>query len=66
MSTVLSYLSAHYHLRESLTSPIPPQIADGMSYLEDNRMVHRDLAARNVLISRNLVAEGLLGLPRAR
>ncbi|KFD58289.1 hypothetical protein M513_01052, partial [Trichuris suis] len=28
------------------------QIADGMSYLEEHRLVHRDLAARNVLVQK--------------
>ncbi|XP_054473898.1 receptor tyrosine-protein kinase erbB-3a [Anoplopoma fimbria] len=33
------------------------QIAKGMYYLEDNRMVHRNLAARNVLLKNNYTAQ---------
>uniref|UniRef100_A0A672JQI7 Receptor protein-tyrosine kinase n=1 Tax=Salarias fasciatus TaxID=181472 RepID=A0A672JQI7_SALFA len=33
------------------------QIAKGMNYLEDNRMVHRNLAARNVLLKNNFTAQ---------
>uniref|UniRef100_A0A3Q3JPD8 Receptor protein-tyrosine kinase n=1 Tax=Monopterus albus TaxID=43700 RepID=A0A3Q3JPD8_MONAL len=33
------------------------QIAKGMYYLEENRMVHRNLAARNVLLKNNYTAQ---------
>ncbi|CAL1608952.1 unnamed protein product [Knipowitschia caucasica] len=33
------------------------QIAKGMYFLEENRMVHRNLAARNVLLRNNLTAQ---------
>ncbi|KAM9859780.1 receptor tyrosine-protein kinase erbB-3a [Aulostomus maculatus] len=33
------------------------QIAKGMYYLEENRMVHRNLAARNVLLNNNYTAQ---------
>ncbi|XP_047438103.1 receptor tyrosine-protein kinase erbB-3-like [Mugil cephalus] len=33
------------------------QIAKGMNYLEENRMVHRNLAARNVLLKSNFTAQ---------
>ncbi|XP_069010693.1 receptor tyrosine-protein kinase erbB-3a isoform X1 [Embiotoca jacksoni] len=33
------------------------QIAKGMNYLEENRMVHRNLAARNVLLKNNFTAQ---------
>ncbi|XP_061583594.1 receptor tyrosine-protein kinase erbB-3a isoform X2 [Cololabis saira] len=33
------------------------QIAKGMNYLEENRVVHRNLAARNVLLNNNLTAQ---------
>ncbi|MBN3287648.1 SRMS kinase, partial [Polyodon spathula] len=33
------------------------QVAEGMAYLEDRKIVHRDLAARNVLVGDNLVCK---------
>ncbi|KAM4587898.1 receptor tyrosine-protein kinase erbB-3a [Odontesthes bonariensis] len=33
------------------------QIAKGMNYLEDNKIVHRNLAARNVLLNNNYTAQ---------
>uniref|UniRef100_A0A5S6QFI7 Tyrosine-protein kinase n=1 Tax=Trichuris muris TaxID=70415 RepID=A0A5S6QFI7_TRIMR len=37
------------------------QIANGMAYLEEHRMVHRDLAARNIL-----VGEKIAGIPTVK
>ncbi|XP_044777497.1 receptor tyrosine-protein kinase erbB-2 isoform X16 [Neomonachus schauinslandi] len=37
-------------LRENTSPKANKEILDGMSYLEDVRLVHRDLAARNVLV----------------
>lgn len=33
------------------------QVAEGMAYLEDRKIVHRDLAARNILVGDNLVCK---------
>ncbi|XP_045913302.1 tyrosine-protein kinase Srms [Micropterus dolomieu] len=33
------------------------QIAEGMAYLEDRKIVHRDLAARNILVGEDLVCK---------
>nr|KAF6472614.1 src-related kinase lacking C-terminal regulatory tyrosine and N-terminal myristylation sites [Molossus molossus] len=33
------------------------QVAEGMSYLEERRIVHRDLAARNVLVGDDLACK---------
>lgn len=34
----------------SLLCEFATQIADGMAYLENKRLIHRDLAARNILV----------------
>ncbi|XP_050360525.1 activated Cdc42 kinase-like isoform X3 [Nymphalis io] len=42
------------------------QICDGMTYLENKRLIHRDLAARNILVfSKNKVKISDFGLSRA-
>lgn len=33
------------------------QVADGMSYLEENNSIHRDLAARNVLVGEDYICK---------
>lgn len=33
------------------------QVADGMSYLEEQKSIHRDLAARNVLVSGDYICK---------
>ncbi|XP_042238644.1 tyrosine-protein kinase SRK3-like isoform X2 [Homarus americanus] len=56
--------SLHHHLRKLYDEgkPLPSkslvhvglQVAQGMAYLEGEKVIHRDLASRNILMARNL------------
>nr|BAA81724.2 protein tyrosine kinase [Ephydatia fluviatilis] len=51
LGSLLSYLKNNQATLDAYSMlNFSRQIADGMAYLEEKRMVHRDLAARNVLV----------------
>uniref|UniRef100_A0A8D0G6C3 Tyrosine-protein kinase n=1 Tax=Sphenodon punctatus TaxID=8508 RepID=A0A8D0G6C3_SPHPU len=54
-----SYLSSAEgkELRTVCLIDITCQVADGMTYLEEQHVVHRDLAARNILVGNNLICK---------
>lgn len=35
----------------------PPQVADGMAFIEERNYIHRDLRAANILVSHELICK---------
>lgn len=44
-------------LRQPPPLSVPPQIADGMAFIERMNYIHRDLRAANILVADNLVCK---------
>ena len=47
----LKYVIYKYFLFLQQILRMAAEIADGMAYLDNHKLVHRDLAARNILVS---------------
>ena len=46
-----------FALKDNKKSAFGFEIAEGMAYLESQRIVHRDLAARNILLSQDMTVK---------
>jgi len=57
--SLLSFLRGPEGQHQDIASLIDmgAQVADGMSYLEEQNSIHRDLAARNVLVGENYICK---------
>lgn len=52
MGSLKDYLKTHReHINNSMLLKFSIDIAEGMDYLEQSRVIHRDLAARNILVA---------------
>ncbi|KAM4736750.1 protein-tyrosine kinase 6-like [Anableps anableps] len=57
--SLLSFLRGPEGKHQDIVSlmDMAAQVADGMSYLEEQKSIHRDLAARNVLVGENYICK---------
>ncbi|XP_063888153.1 tyrosine-protein kinase hopscotch-like [Scylla paramamosain] len=52
MGSLKDYLKTHReHINNTMLLKFAMDIAEGMDYLEQSRIIHRDLAARNILVA---------------